>query len=220
MHHHRFIWALGLSLVASGCSSSNRCATTSVAHPPVAAPAPTASAPALAAAPTIASTTATATPTPTPSASNAVPASSFPAEPTFAGEQADTHATRGLTGANPRSSMAPNVTAIPSPPAKVSVPPNAGVEASLKAMPEGIPLGHLSKDLLEGQLRDPARFARCRKGDHTRIDIDVVIYNGAALGVTVRTTPNDRVLNFCVERIVRDMTWIKELAVNRATVSI
>jgi hypothetical protein len=116
--------------------------------------------------------------------------------------------------------MAPNVTAIPSPPAKVSVPPNAGVEASLKAMPEGIPLGHLSKDLLEGQLRDPARFARCRKGDHTRIDIDVVIYNGAALGVTVRTTPNDRALNFCVERIVRDMTWIKELAVNRATVSI
>ena len=30
----------------------------------------------------------------------------------------------------------------------------------------------------------------------------------------------ERLLDFCVERIVRDMTWIKELAVNRATVSI
>jgi hypothetical protein len=116
--------------------------------------------------------------------------------------------------------MAPNVTAIPAPPAKVSVPPNAGVDATMKALPEGIPLGHLAKDVLEGPLKDPWRFARCRKGTGTRIDIDVVIYNGAALGVNVKTTPNDKALNFCVERIVRDMSWIKELAVNRATVSI
>ena len=131
-----------------------------------------------------------------------------------------THAARGLSGGSSKSSMAPNVTAIPTPPAKVGVPPNAGVEASLKAIPEGIPLGHLSKDVLEGPLKDPWRFARCRKGTSTRIDIDVVIYNGAALGVNVKTTPNDKALNFCVEHIVRDMSWIKELAVNRATVSI
>jgi hypothetical protein len=116
--------------------------------------------------------------------------------------------------------MTPNVTSIPSLSTKVSVPPNAGVEATLRAMPEGIPLGHLSRDVLEKPLRDPARFARCRKGGGTKIDIDVVIYDGSALGVTVKTTPNDKALNFCVERIVRDMTWVKELAVNRATVSI
>jgi hypothetical protein len=90
----------------------------------------------------------------------------------------------------------------------------------MKALPEGIPLGHLSRDTLEGPLRDPGRFARCRKNTGTRIDIDAVIYNGAALGVTVRTAPNDRALNFCVERIVRDMSWVKELAVNRVTVSL
>jgi len=140
--------------------------------------------------------------------------------PTFAEPTADTHATRGLSGSNPRSSMAPNVTAIPAPPAKLSVAPNAGVEATLKSIPEGIPLGHLSKDVLEGPLRDPWRFARCRKGTGPRIDIDVVVYNGTAVGVTVKTTPNDRALNFCVERIVRDMSWVKELAVNRATVSL
>ena len=134
---------------------------------------------------------------------------------------ADTHATRGLSGgSNSKSSMAPNVTAIPSPPAKLSVPANAGVEATMKAIPVGIPLGHLSKDALEGPLKDPWRFSRCRKGTGTRIEIDVVIYNGTALGVNVKTTPNDRALNFCVERIVRDMSWVKELAVNRATVSI
>ena len=38
--------------------------------------------------------------------------------------------------------------------------------------------------------------------------------------VGLGTTPNDKALNFCVEHIVRDMSWIKELAVNRATVSI
>ena len=116
--------------------------------------------------------------------------------------------------------MAPNVTAIPSPPAKLSVPPNAGVDSALKALPAGIPLGHLGKDVLEGPLRDPLKFERCRKGNGTRIDIEAVIYNGAALGVSVRTTPNDRVLNFCVERIVRDTSWVKELAVNRLSVSL
>jgi hypothetical protein len=116
--------------------------------------------------------------------------------------------------------MAPNVTAIPSPPSALSVPPNAGVDQSLKAIPAATPLGHLSRDALEGPLRDPVRFARCRKSGGTRVEIDVVIYNGTALGVTVRTTPNDRALGFCIERIVRDTSWIKELAVNRVTVSI
>ena len=116
--------------------------------------------------------------------------------------------------------MAPNVTAIPSPAAKLSLPANAGVEATLKALPAGIPLGHLSKDVLEAPLRDPARFARCRKANNTRVDIDVVVYNGAALGVNVKSTPSDPSLNFCVEHAVREITWIKELAVNRATVSL
>jgi len=132
----------------------------------------------------------------------------------------DTHAVRGLSGGNPRSSVAPNVTTIPSPPATLSVPPNAGVEATLKAVPAGIPVGHLSKDALEGPLRDPARFERCRKPATVRIDIDAIIYNGSALGVNVRTAPNDQALKFCVERIVRETTWIKELAVNRVTVSL
>ena len=42
---------------------------------------------------------------------------------------------------------------------------------------------------------------------------------GLLLGVDVMTKPNDRALNFCIERAVRQMTWLKELAVNKVKVS-
>jgi len=133
---------------------------------------------------------------------------------------ADTHATRGLSGGSSRSAMTPNVTAIPSLPAKLSVPPHAGVDQTMKSLPQGIPVGHLSKDTLEAPLRDPAFLERCHRVASTRVDIDAVIYNGTAVGVTVRTAPTDRGLNFCIERIVRETSWIKELAVNRVTLSL
>jgi len=226
MHHHAVVWALASVLVLSGCSA-NRCATQRTSPPPATTAAqatpmtlPAGSATAPAASSTPAATT-TATATTTPDGGAAAPMGSARSDFAALGEpNADTHATRGLSGGSPRTAMAPNMAAIPSPPAALSVPANAGVDQSLKAIPAAIPLGHLSRDVLEGPLRDPLRFARCRKSSGTKVEIDVVIYNGTALGVTVRTTPSDRALNFCIERIVRDTSWIKELAVNRVTVTL
>jgi hypothetical protein len=77
----------------------------------------------------------------------------------------------------------------------------------------------MSKSQLEAPLRDRARFDHCRIPYGTHGEIAAVVYNGAASSVEVKTTPNDRALNFCIERTVRQTTWVKEQAVNKVKVS-
>ncbi|HMI88951.1 MAG TPA: hypothetical protein VK550_32955 [Polyangiaceae bacterium] len=127
-------------------------------------------------------------------------------------------ARRSLTLTESRGTVDPSSNAIPYP-TRIDTPPQAGVAAAIKAVPSTIPVGTLSKSQLEAPLRDRAHFDHCRIPYGTHGEIAAVVYNGAALGVDVKTTPNDRALNFCIERSVRQMTWIKELAVNRVTVS-
>jgi hypothetical protein len=134
--------------------------------------------------------------------------------------QTDTNAKprQSLTMSDSRATVDPSTNAIPSPPATIDVPPQAGVDAAIKAVPNTVPVGSLSKGQLEAPLRDRARFEHCRIPYGTHGEIAAVIYNGAALGVDVKTKPNDRALNFCIERAVRQMTWVKELAVNKVKV--
>jgi hypothetical protein len=127
-------------------------------------------------------------------------------------------ARRSLTMSDARDTVDPSKSGIPSLPAKLDAPPQAGVDAAIKAVPSSIPTGTLSKSALEAPLRDRARFDHCRIPYATHGEIAAVIYNGAALGVDVKTKPNDRALNFCIERAVRQMTWVKELAVNKVKV--
>ncbi len=122
-------------------------------------------------------------------------------------------------GGGPPEKVGPMMTTIPSPPATIAVPPQAGVDTALRAV-SNVPTGSLSRDVLEAPLRDPLRFARCSAPRGTRIDIRALVYNGAALGVDVSTTPSDRALNFCIERVVRETSWVKELAVNQVRVTL
>ena len=126
---------------------------------------------------------------------------------------------RSLTLTESRGTVDPSANAIPSPPAKIDAPPQAGVDAAIKAVPSTVPVGTLSKSALEAPLHDRARFEHCAIPYGTHGEIAAVVYNGSALGVDVRTKPNDRALNFCIERTVRQMTWVKELAVNKVKVS-
>jgi hypothetical protein len=118
-----------------------------------------------------------------------------------------------------RGTVNPSSNAIPSPPAKIDAPPQAGVDAAIKAVPSSVPVGTLSQRALEEPLRDRARFDHCRIPYGTHGEIAAVVYNGSALGVDVQTKPNDRALNFCIERTVRQMSFVKELAVNKVKVS-
>jgi hypothetical protein len=141
-----------------------------------------------------------------------------PTEP--ASTDSETHAKYSFAvGGGPRSTIDPTTT-IPSPPATIDVRPDAGVAAATKAVPAQIPVGHLSKETLESPLKDPTRFGHCGIPRTTRIDISVAIYNGQAIGVDVRSNPGNRSIDFCVERVVRQTTWVKELAINRVTVTL
>lgn len=144
---------------------------------------------------------------------------SAPADPPSV--DAETHAKYSLAvGGGPSSAIDPASKTIPSPPATIDVRPDSGVDAAIKLVPTQIPVGHLSRVTLEGPLKDPLRFARCAIPLTTRVAIRAVVYNGQAIGVDVRSNPNTPPLDFCVDRIVRQTTWIKELAINRVNVTL
>jgi hypothetical protein len=130
----------------------------------------------------------------------------------------ETHARYSFAvGGGPRSAIDPSQS-IPSPPATIDSRPGTSVDAAIKAIPSQIPMGHLSREVLESPLTDPARFARCGIPRTTRVDISVAVYNGQAIGVDVQSIPSNRAIDFCVERVARQTTWVKELAINRVNV--
>jgi hypothetical protein len=106
---------------------------------------------------------------------------------------------------------------IPAPPPTLSVPPHTGVAAALAAVPKGVRTGDLDKNVLEAPLRDRARFERCRVPKTTRVQIDAVIYNGAAVGVDVSSDPPNDALDYCIEEVVRETSFPAQVAVNRVT---
>jgi hypothetical protein len=130
-----------------------------------------------------------------------------------------TKARRSIAMTDSRGTVDPSSSALRALPTKIEAPSQAGVDAAIKAVPTNSPVGNLSKSQLEAPLRDKARFDHCGIPYGTHGEIAAVVYNGAALGVDVKTTPNDRALNFCIERAVRQMTWVKELAVNKVKVT-
>jgi hypothetical protein len=209
------ICALALVFAVSGCSSSGTTRkppepTYSSARPSN-APAPTT--------PTQAATVAPPVSSPAPAPATTPPPGSTD---TYGLTDRDTspHAFRGVgMGGGPPEKVGPMMTTIPAPPARVEVPPRAGVDTALRAA-SNAPAGSLGKNVLEGPLRDPLHFARCNVPRGTRIDIRAVIYNGSAVGVDVWTTPANGALSFCIERVVRETSWVKELAVNQIRVTL
>jgi len=124
---------------------------------------------------------------------------------------------RGLAiGGGPPPTLEPS-SSIASPPATLDLPPHAGVDATLKAMPRGVTVGHLDRETLEMPIRDRSHYERCRIPIATRVQIDAVVYNGKAVGVDVRSTPSNPALDFCIEQVVREASWVNELAVNRVS---
>jgi hypothetical protein len=143
-----------------------------------------------------------------------------PGAPSAAASNDALHAKYPLgVGGGPRPVETPT-SELPAPPATIDSPAQTGADAALRGVPQQAPQGHLGRDQLEGPLRDAQRFARCAIPTATRLQIDAVVYNGQAVGVDVRATPKDAALEFCVEQVVRETSWVKELAVNRVSVTL
>lgn len=127
-----------------------------------------------------------------------------------------TKARRSISMTESRGTIDPSSSALRQLPAK-EAPSQTG--ADVKSVPTNVAVGNLTKSQLEGPLRDKARFDHCAIPYGTHGEIAAVVYNGAASAVDVKTTPNDKALNYCIERAVRQMTWVKELAVNKVKVT-
>jgi hypothetical protein len=130
-----------------------------------------------------------------------------------------TKARRSIAMTDSRGTIDPSSSALRQLPAQGDTPASTGADAAVRSVPTNVPAGNMTKSQLEAPLRDRASFAHCAIPYGTHGEIAAVVYNGAATGVDVKTTPNDKALNFCIERTVRQMTWLKELAVNKVKVS-
>jgi hypothetical protein len=56
-------------------------------------------------------------------------------------------------------------------------------------------------------MRSPTFLADCGVQDSLKIMVQVAVRDGAAVGVTVRTVPDDAKLAECIDRAVRGLTW-------------
>ncbi len=61
---------------------------------------------------------------------------------------------------------------------------------------------------LSQPMRNPTFLADCRAQDALKLMVQVVVRDGAAVGATVRTVPDDPKLAECVDRAVRGLAWV------------
>jgi hypothetical protein len=114
------------------------------------------------------------------------------------------------------------VTASPTPAPsqpKIEFPPHATVEEAIKAVPQGQPRLNMSNDLLQAPLLDLKRYDKCKVPRSTKVSMNVAVYDGVAVGVTVTTKPKSAKIDECLDTVVRGMTWDKVPSLNQATVS-
>jgi hypothetical protein len=143
-----------------------------------------------------------------------------PSEPT-AVDIADTPITTASASAPPVQAP-PEPAAATSPPAstpKIEFPPHASVEEAIKAIPQGVPRLNMSNDLLQAPLLDLTRYDKCKVPRSTKVSLNVAVYDGVAVGVTVTTKPKSAKIEDCLDTVVRGMTWDKVPSLNQATVT-
>jgi hypothetical protein len=60
---------------------------------------------------------------------------------------------------------------------------------------------------LAGPMRKPAFLGDCNAPDSMKLRVMVAVRDGAAIGVTVRTDPDDATVAECVDKAVRALAW-------------
>jgi len=65
----------------------------------------------------------------------------------------------------------------------------------------------LSDDELGGPMKQPSFLADCSVPESMHVKVQVAVRDGAAIGVTVRTDPDDATVAECIDRAVRSLQW-------------
>ena len=156
-------------------------------------------------------------------AGSAPPAEAPPANPNepTAVDTADPPAA-SASAAAPAPAPAPAAATAPPPPSppKIEFPPHASVEQAISAVPQGMPRLNMSNDLLQAPLLDLKRYDKCKVPRSTKVSMNVAVYDGVAVGVTVTTKPKSAKIEDCLDTVVRGMTWDKVPSLNQATVTL
>jgi len=99
--------------------------------------------------------------------------------------------------------------------AKIDFPPHAGVEAAIKAVPQGAARLNMNTDTLQAPLLEIKRYDKCKVPRSTKVFLNVAVYDGAAVGVDVTTKPKSAKLEECLDGVVRSMSWDKVPSLNQ-----
>jgi hypothetical protein len=104
-------------------------------------------------------------------------------------------------------------------PPKIEFPAHAGVEAAIKAVPQGAPRANMSDDALQKPLMDLKRYEKCKIPHSTKVSVNVAVYDGAAVGVDITTKPKNARIDNCVDEVVRSLTWDKVPSLNTVKIN-
>jgi len=60
---------------------------------------------------------------------------------------------------------------------------------------------------LAGPMRNPSFMSDCNAPESMHVKVQVAVRDGAAIGVTVRTDPDDTIIAECIDKAVRSLQW-------------
>ncbi len=81
------------------------------------------------------------------------------------------------------------------------------VEQAINAVPQGVPRVNMEMDVLARPLAEASAYDSCKPAGSQHFTVKVAVWDGRAVGVDVKTTPNNPKLAECVAQVVRGMQW-------------
>ena len=81
------------------------------------------------------------------------------------------------------------------------------VNEAINAVPQGVERVNLDMDVLARPLADVSAYEECKPSGAQHFNVKVAVWDGRAVGVDVKATPDNPTFAECVARVVRNMEW-------------
>jgi hypothetical protein len=112
--------------------------------------------------------------------------------------------------------VAPRTIPLPSSTAQPVAKPALSAELRTGVNPTTQPI---SDATVAKSIRDRGRYARCGLPASTRVQVQATFYDGAAVTVTVVSTPPNAAQDQCIAQAVREISWVREMTVRTVDVT-
>jgi hypothetical protein len=81
------------------------------------------------------------------------------------------------------------------------------VNDAINAVPPGTPGERLETEVLEVRLMDSAVYAPCKISASQHFTLNVAVWDGRAVGMDIKTQPNNPALEACIREQVSQIRW-------------